>query len=116
MHISSDLSMPFISNLTYASRDLTVPYKNKLIQSIITKTEGSSEHICMILTHGAGGDMNLPQLILLAHHLAKHGFLVLRYTCKGLNLQYRINVYKEIVVGINNKSLSIGTDRIEQTA
>lgn len=52
----------------------------------------------IILTHGAGGDMNHKQLVGIAEKLAKAGYLVLRFTCKGLNLAYRTKVYTGIVV------------------
>ena len=42
--------------------------------------------------------MNLTQLSVLARQLAGNGFQVVRFTCKGLNLQYRVNVYKEVLV------------------
>lgn len=52
----------------------------------------------IILTHGAGGDFNTPQLSALATFLEKSNFTVLRFTCKGLNIKYRIKVYAEILV------------------
>ncbi|XP_069061295.1 testis-expressed protein 30 isoform X4 [Pleurodeles waltl] len=48
----------------------------------------------VILTHGAGGDMNSKQLGSLASYLAAHGILCLRFTCKGPNLVYRTKAYK----------------------
>ncbi|CAG2240846.1 Testis-expressed protein 30 [Mytilus edulis] len=51
----------------------------------------------IILTHGAGGDMNHKQLVGIAEKLAKAGYLVLRFTCKGLNLAYRTKVFTGIV-------------------
>lgn len=50
-------------------------------------------HTAVILTHGAGGDMNFKHLVSLAHELASNGFLCLRFTCKGLNLAYRVKAY-----------------------
>lgn len=52
----------------------------------------------VILTHGAGGDLNTHQLNALATFLEKSDFTVLRFTCKGLNIKYRIKVYAEILV------------------
>ncbi|KAG9492219.1 hypothetical protein GDO78_000631 [Eleutherodactylus coqui] len=51
----------------------------------------------VILTHGAGGDMNFPQLVALANYLASHGLLCLRFTCKGLNLGYRTKAYGAVL-------------------
>ncbi|XP_043988402.1 testis-expressed protein 30 isoform X2 [Gambusia affinis] len=50
----------------------------------------------VILTHGAGGDMNFKHLVSLAHALASDGFLCLRFTCKGLNLAYRVKAYNAV--------------------
>ncbi|WAR11226.1 TEX30-like protein [Mya arenaria] len=41
--------------------------------------------------------MELPQLSSLASLLAEHGFTVVRFTCKGLNLGYRIKVYSTVL-------------------
>ncbi|XP_040913483.1 testis-expressed protein 30 isoform X1 [Toxotes jaculatrix] len=53
-------------------------------------------HTAVILTHGAGGDMNFKHLVSLAHALASSGFLCLRFTCKGLNLVYRVKAYHAV--------------------
>ncbi|XP_058479277.1 testis-expressed protein 30 [Solea solea] len=50
----------------------------------------------VILTHGAGGDMNFKHLLSLAHALASSGFICLRFTCKSLNLGYRVKVYRAV--------------------
>ena len=78
--------------------DITIPYKDKFISAIITQSKSEKPDYGIILTHGAGGDMNLTQLSVLARQLAGNGFQVVRFTCKGLNLQYRVNVYKEVLV------------------
>ncbi len=52
----------------------------------------------VILTHGAGGDMHSPAIVALATELVKRGFLVLRFTCKGLNISYRTKVYNTVLV------------------
>ncbi|XP_052223439.1 testis-expressed protein 30-like isoform X2 [Dreissena polymorpha] len=41
--------------------------------------------------------MNLPQLSALAQLLAMDGWVVVRFTCKGLNLAYRIKVYMAVL-------------------
>lgn len=48
----------------------------------------------VILTHGAGGDMNYRHLVSLAGCLATGGVICLRFTCKGLNLGYRVKAYR----------------------
>lgn len=55
-------------------------------------------HTAVILTHGAGGDMNFRHLVSLAHTLASNGFFCLRFTCKGLNLAYRVKAYHAVWV------------------
>ncbi|ESO96548.1 hypothetical protein LOTGIDRAFT_115858, partial [Lottia gigantea] len=59
----------------------------------------------VILTHGAGGDMNTKQLVLFSEQLAKDGFLVLRFTCKGLNLIHRSNIYLHVLVRFKQTSM-----------
>lgn len=50
-------------------------------------------HTAVILTHGAGGDMNFKHLVSLARYLAAGGVICMRFTCKGLNLGYRVKAY-----------------------
>lgn len=57
-------------------------------------------HTAVILTHGAGGDMNFKHLVSLAHALASGGFICLRFTCKALNLGYRVKAYRAVWVSI----------------
>ena len=52
----------------------------------------------IILTHGAGGDMNNKQLVSMTTALTEYGFIVLRFTCKPPNFQYRLKAYKAVVV------------------
>nr|XP_046260412.1 testis-expressed protein 30 isoform X2 [Scatophagus argus]XP_046260413.1 testis-expressed protein 30 isoform X2 [Scatophagus argus] len=40
--------------------------------------------------------MNFRHLVSLAQALASHGFLCLRFTCKGLNLGYRVKAYRAV--------------------
>ncbi|KAF7666311.1 hypothetical protein LDENG_00111950 [Lucifuga dentata] len=40
--------------------------------------------------------MNFKHLVSLSHALASHGFLCLRFTCKGLNLTYRLKAYHAV--------------------
>uniref|UniRef100_A0A3B3C4U2 Testis expressed 30 n=1 Tax=Oryzias melastigma TaxID=30732 RepID=A0A3B3C4U2_ORYME len=50
-------------------------------------------HTAVMLTHGAGADMNFKHLVSLARALASNGFLCLRFTCRALNLVYRVKAY-----------------------
>lgn len=52
----------------------------------------------LVLTHGAGGDMNFRHLVSLAQAVAASGHLCVRFTCKGLNLAYRVRAYGAVVV------------------
>ncbi|XP_043915681.1 testis-expressed protein 30 [Protopterus annectens] len=56
----------------------------------------------VILTHGAGGDMNFSHLVSVASYLASHGILCLRFTCKGLNLVYRVKAYNAVLEYISS--------------
>ncbi|NXS94711.1 TEX30 protein, partial [Jacana jacana] len=73
-----------------------IPFGNKYLDAIFSVPEKKSTH-GVILTHGAGGDMNFPHLVSLAACLASHGVLCLRFTCKGLNITYRTKAFKAVV-------------------
>ncbi|XP_061924455.1 testis-expressed protein 30 isoform X2 [Entelurus aequoreus] len=74
-----------------------VPFGSKFLDAALCVPASSPESHAttgVILTHGAGGDMNFKHLISLAHALASNGFLCLRFTCKGLNLAHRVKAYR----------------------
>ncbi|NXK88826.1 TEX30 protein, partial [Formicarius rufipectus] len=73
-----------------------IPFGNKYLDAIFSVPEKKSTY-GVILTHGAGGDMNFPHLLSLATYLASHGVLCLRFTCKGLNVAYRTKAFKTVV-------------------
>ncbi|XP_054245788.1 testis-expressed protein 30 [Indicator indicator] len=73
-----------------------IPFGNKYLDAIFSLPEKKSTY-GVILTHGAGGDMNFPHLVSLAAYLASHGVLCLRFTCKGLNIAYRTKAFKTVV-------------------
>ncbi|NXW10726.1 TEX30 protein, partial [Fregetta grallaria] len=73
-----------------------IPFGNKYLDAIFSVPEKKSTY-GVILTHGAGGDMNFPHLVSLAAYLASHGVLCLRFTCKGLNIVYRTKAFKTVV-------------------
>ncbi|KAM7407711.1 hypothetical protein PAMA_003450 [Pampus argenteus] len=74
-----------------------VPFGSKHLDAALC-VPASVEHLhtAVILTHGAGGDMNFKHLLSLAHALASHGFICLRFTCKALNLGYRVKAYHAV--------------------
>ncbi|NXC48205.1 TEX30 protein, partial [Penelope pileata] len=73
-----------------------IPFGNKYLDAIFSVPKKKLRY-GVILTHGAGGDMNFPQLVSLAAYLAAQGILCLRFTCKGLNIAYRTKAYKTVV-------------------
>lgn len=91
----------FISN---SFPQLFIPYKDKTIAAVVDcMTLEKSElrkKLWIVLTHGAGGDLKTAQLAAISSFLVKQGFAVLRFTCKGLNIKYRVQVFKEIIVSI----------------
>ncbi|XP_035249389.1 testis-expressed protein 30 isoform X1 [Anguilla anguilla] len=80
-----------------------IPFGSKhLDAAICIPAEASDVRTAVVLTHGAGGDMNFRHLVLLAEALSSAGLLCLRFTCKGLNLVYRVRAYNAIVEYIQN--------------
>ncbi|XP_068602821.1 testis-expressed protein 30 [Brachionichthys hirsutus] len=53
-------------------------------------------HTAVILTHGAGGDRNFKHLVSLSRSLTANGSICLRFTCKSLNLGYRVKAYRAV--------------------
>lgn len=76
---------------------MKIPFGNKYLDAVFSVPEKKPTY-GVILTHGAGGDMNFPHLVSLAAYLASHGVLCLRFTCKGLNIAYRAKAFKTVVV------------------
>ncbi|GBL99350.1 Testis-expressed protein 30 [Araneus ventricosus] len=87
--------------------NISIPYKNKVIEAVVdclvSKKADLKEKHWIVLTHGAGGDLKTPQLSAIASLLSDKGFAVLRFTCKGLNIKYRINVFTEVLVYLNKE-------------
>ncbi|KAM4698961.1 testis-expressed protein 30 [Discoglossus pictus] len=82
----------------YIEEPVKIPFGKKYLDAIfsIPGAFGAVRH-GVILTHGAGGDMNFAHLVSLASYLASHGVLCLRFTCKGLNLVYRTKAYNAVL-------------------
>lgn len=51
----------------------------------------------IIITHGAGGDMNSTQLMNFVESLHTYGFVTVRFTCKPPNFAYRVRCYKAVL-------------------
>ncbi|KAK2839578.1 hypothetical protein Q5P01_013318 [Channa striata] len=74
-----------------------VPFESRRVDAVLCVPASADDaDTAVILTHGAGGDMNFRHLVSVAHALASNGFLCLRFTCKGLNLGYRVKVYQAV--------------------
>uniref|UniRef100_A0A3Q3JZW3 KANL3/Tex30 alpha/beta hydrolase-like domain-containing protein n=1 Tax=Monopterus albus TaxID=43700 RepID=A0A3Q3JZW3_MONAL len=81
----------------YDTSQMTVPFGTKQLDAVLSVPASAKDtSTAVLLTHGAGGDMNLKHLVSLAHTLASNGFLSLRFTCKGLNLSYRVKAYHAV--------------------
>ncbi|KAM7178843.1 testis-expressed protein 30 isoform 2-T3 [Macrochelys suwanniensis] len=82
----------------YTEVNVKIPFGNKYLDAIFSVPDKILTH-GVILTHGAGGDMNFSHLVSLVAYLASCGLLCLRFTCKGLNIAYRTKAYKTVVIG-----------------
>ncbi|XP_063999863.1 testis-expressed protein 30 isoform X2 [Pogoniulus pusillus] len=85
-----------------------IPFGNKYLDAIFSLPEKKPKY-GVILTHGAGGDMNFPHLVSLAACLASHGVLCLRFTCKGLNIAHRTKAFKTVVEYLKLSGRSMGS-------
>ncbi|KAM4609406.1 nucleolus and neural progenitor protein-like [Polymixia lowei] len=82
----------------FSEERVKVPFGNKHLDAAIhVPAPADVVHTAVILTHGAGGDMNFRHLVSLAHALASNGFICVRFTCKGLNLVYRVKAYHAVL-------------------
>ncbi|XP_029936739.1 testis-expressed protein 30 [Myripristis murdjan] len=74
-----------------------VPFGTKhLDAAVCVPASVNGVDTAVLLTHGAGGDMNFRHLVSLAHALASSGIICVRFTCKGLNLVYRVKAYRAV--------------------
>ncbi|XP_056146070.1 testis-expressed protein 30 isoform X2 [Lampris incognitus] len=81
----------------FSEEILKVPFGSKQLDAAVcVPRRADGPHTAVILTHGAGGDMNYKPLVSLARSLATNGCACLRFTCKGLNLVYRIKAYRAV--------------------
>ncbi|XP_018432115.1 PREDICTED: testis-expressed sequence 30 protein [Nanorana parkeri] len=83
----------------YTEEKIKILFGKKSLDAILSIPKDHGNVVNgVILTHGAGGDMNFAHLVSMARYLASHGLLCLRFTCKGLNLVYRTKAYNAVVV------------------
>ncbi|KAM8854633.1 nucleolus and neural progenitor protein-like [Spinachia spinachia] len=81
----------------FAEHAVKVPFGTKHLDAAMCFPASDPDvHTAVILTHGAGGDMHFKHLVSLAHALASNGFLCFRFTCKGLNLGYKVKAYRAV--------------------
>lgn len=81
---------------------MKVPFGTKHLDAAMCFPASETDvDTAVILTHGAGGDMNFKHLVSLARALASNGFLCFRFTCKGLNLGYKVKAYRAVWVSIS---------------
>ncbi|TRY91838.1 hypothetical protein DNTS_027191 [Danionella cerebrum] len=74
-----------------------IPFEQKELDGVFSVPDGFAKGPGLVLAHGAGGDLNLSQLENIARALARAGVLCLRFTCKAINLLYRIKAYGAVV-------------------
>ncbi|KAL2080797.1 hypothetical protein ACEWY4_022650 [Coilia grayii] len=72
-----------------------IPFGEKCLDAVVTiPDEVAQVRSVLLLTHGAGGDMNFRHLVSLAQAVAARGHLCMRFTCKALNLAHRVKAYR----------------------
>ncbi|XP_054471786.1 testis-expressed protein 30 [Anoplopoma fimbria] len=81
----------------FEENTVKVPFGSKYLDAAMcVPTSATDVHTAVILTHGAGGDMNYKHLVSLARASASSGFLCIRFTCKALNLGYKVKAYRAV--------------------
>ncbi|XP_026999425.2 testis-expressed protein 30 [Tachysurus fulvidraco] len=83
--------------VAFSEEKVSIPFGSKVLGGALTVPETECVQTALILTHGAGGDMNLKSLMSLAQASATSGLLCLRFTCKSLNLVHRVKAYEAAV-------------------
>ncbi|XP_057316707.1 testis-expressed protein 30-like isoform X1 [Hydractinia symbiolongicarpus] len=79
--------------------NLEIVVGDKQLHGILTKPNqfSSWSKYAVIITHGAGGDINNTHLIRITEKLVYYGFIVLRFTCKPPNFQFRVKCYRAVL-------------------
>ncbi|XP_066282851.1 uncharacterized protein [Branchiostoma lanceolatum] len=73
--------------------ELQIPFDKKHLPAVLTLPSRGPPRYGVVLTHGAGGDLDHAHLQGVAQVLARAGYLCLRFTCKALNIGYRIRAF-----------------------
>ncbi|CAH1261480.1 TEX30 [Branchiostoma lanceolatum] len=73
--------------------ELQIPFDKKHLPAVLTLPDRGPPRYGVVLTHGAGGDLDHAHLRGVAQVLARAGYLCLRFTCKALNIGYRIRAF-----------------------
>ena len=78
---------------------VTIAVEGRQLDGVLDVPRSTSWRGCaLVLTHGAGGDLNFHHLDRLASHAAYTGILCLRFTCRPPNLKFRTRCYVAAVV------------------
>lgn len=81
----------------FSEEKLVIPFGTKSLDATLSvPAELNNVQTAVILTHGAGGDMSFIHLTSIAHAAASNGIVCLRFTCKSLNLGYRVKAYHAV--------------------
>ncbi|GAX81190.1 hypothetical protein CEUSTIGMA_g8623.t1 [Chlamydomonas eustigma] len=56
----------------------------------------------VILTHGAGGDMESPHMRMYVSEITKNGLPVVHFSCKSPSLEYRSRVYEKVLKALTS--------------
>ncbi|XP_057191895.1 testis-expressed protein 30 [Triplophysa rosa] len=84
--------------MMFSEENVRIPFEQKQLDGVFTvPADVTALRAAVVMTHGAGGDMHISHLETMARALACSGVLCLRFTCKGLNLAYRIRAYRAAV-------------------
>ena len=72
----------------------------RCLDAVVTvpKFKSTWSCFCVVMTHGAGGDLNTAPLSKLAKELSTSGLISLRFTCKTPNFAYRVRCFAAAVV------------------
>ncbi|XP_048834304.1 testis-expressed protein 30 isoform X2 [Brienomyrus brachyistius] len=84
------LSVVWFEMENYHEENVKIAFGARSLDAVLSiPGQSAARRAALVLTHGAGGDMNVKHLVSLAEVAAAAGLLCLRFTCKGLNLIYR---------------------------
>ena len=98
MFISTEKSI-YNPNILLHQVPVKIPVEDRELDGVFNFPCESSWNGCaVVMTHGAGGDVNYLHLEKLASHLASTGILCLRFTCRTRNFLYRTECFAAVVV------------------